>query len=201
MSILKEKDKKKLTEFFKRIEKEVTILYFTQEMECQLCEMTRNLLEDVAAFFPEGCEQRAVIRDPVVDHERRRAGAERLALGGGEDRPDRRPDRGLAVRVGPAKGRAAPVLDVDAEVPRVPGAHGVRVLGLEEDATDTSHALHGCLERGILLLSPDAVQEPRAYCGREWNRQGDRRILLPDRSRGGQSSTEGPTDVSRVVEP
>lgn len=50
MGILKEEDKKKLTEIFTRIENEVTILYFTQEMECQLCQMTRNLLEEVAAL-------------------------------------------------------------------------------------------------------------------------------------------------------
>ena len=45
MGILKEKDRGKLTNIFKQIEKDVKIVMFTQEMECPHCEMTRAMLE------------------------------------------------------------------------------------------------------------------------------------------------------------
>ena len=50
MGILKEKDKEKVTNIFKGIEKDVTIVMFTQEMECPRCEMTRTMLEEVSGL-------------------------------------------------------------------------------------------------------------------------------------------------------
>lgn len=50
MGILKEKDKEKVANIFKGIEKDVKIVMFTQEMECQHCEMTRMMLEEVSSL-------------------------------------------------------------------------------------------------------------------------------------------------------
>ena len=50
MGMLKEKDRKKLIEVFEKIEKDVKIVMFTQEMECPHCEMTREMLEEVSAL-------------------------------------------------------------------------------------------------------------------------------------------------------
>jgi len=50
MGILKEKDKEKVANIFKGIEKDVKIVMFTQEMECQHCEMTRTMLEEVSGL-------------------------------------------------------------------------------------------------------------------------------------------------------
>jgi len=50
MGILKEKDKEKVANIFKGIEKDITIVMFTQEMECQHCEMTRMMLEEVSGL-------------------------------------------------------------------------------------------------------------------------------------------------------
>lgn len=50
MAVLKEKDKKKLEEVFGALAEKVTLVMFTQEMECQFCEMTRTLLEEVTAL-------------------------------------------------------------------------------------------------------------------------------------------------------
>jgi len=48
MGVLKEKDKEKVANIFKGIEKDVKIVMFTQEMECPRCEMTRTMLEEVS---------------------------------------------------------------------------------------------------------------------------------------------------------
>jgi alkyl hydroperoxide reductase subunit AhpF len=50
MGILKEKDKEKVTGILRGIEGEVTIVMFTQEMECPRCEMTRTMLEEVCGL-------------------------------------------------------------------------------------------------------------------------------------------------------
>jgi len=50
MEILKEKDREKLIEIFKKIDKDVKIVMFTQEMECPHCEMTRMMLEEVSGL-------------------------------------------------------------------------------------------------------------------------------------------------------
>jgi glutaredoxin-like protein len=48
MGALKEKDKEKVANILKGIGKDVTIVMFTQEMECPRCEMTRLMLEEVS---------------------------------------------------------------------------------------------------------------------------------------------------------
>ena len=50
MALLKDKDKGKVTNAFKQITNDVTIVMFTQETECQHCEMTRTLLEEVSTL-------------------------------------------------------------------------------------------------------------------------------------------------------
>ena len=50
MGALKEKDKEKVANIFKDIEKDVTIVMFTQEMECPRCEMTRLMLEEISGL-------------------------------------------------------------------------------------------------------------------------------------------------------
>lgn len=50
MGVLKEKDKEKVANIFKGIEKDVKIVMFTQEMECPHCEMTRTMLEEVSGL-------------------------------------------------------------------------------------------------------------------------------------------------------
>jgi glutaredoxin-like protein len=50
MGVLKEKDKEKVANILKGIEKDVKIVMFTQEMECPHCEMTRTMLEEVSGL-------------------------------------------------------------------------------------------------------------------------------------------------------
>jgi len=50
MGVLKEKDRGKVTQAFKDIEKDVKIVMFTQEMECPHCEMTRMMLEEISGL-------------------------------------------------------------------------------------------------------------------------------------------------------
>ena len=50
MGALKEKDKEKVANILKGIEKDVKIVMFTQEIECPHCEMTRTILEEVSGL-------------------------------------------------------------------------------------------------------------------------------------------------------
>lgn len=50
MSIIKEEQKEQLREKFKELDGDVKLIVFTQEMECQYCEQTRELAEDIAAL-------------------------------------------------------------------------------------------------------------------------------------------------------
>jgi len=50
MALIKEKDREKLIGIMKMIEEDVKIVMFTQENECQQCQATRGLLEEVAAL-------------------------------------------------------------------------------------------------------------------------------------------------------
>ena len=50
MAVLKDKDKEKVKEIFKDIDNDVTIVMFTQEVECPHCEMTRTMLEEVSGL-------------------------------------------------------------------------------------------------------------------------------------------------------
>lgn len=48
MGLLQEKDKEQIREMFKTLSNEVTITLFTQEIECQYCRETQEILEEVA---------------------------------------------------------------------------------------------------------------------------------------------------------
>jgi glutaredoxin-like protein len=50
MKKLRKKVIKELEEVFKGLKKDVTLKYFTQEMECHFCKETRELLEEVAGL-------------------------------------------------------------------------------------------------------------------------------------------------------
>lgn len=50
MAILKNRDKKAVEKQFAKLQDPVKLIYFTQEMECQYCEQTRELLQEVAAL-------------------------------------------------------------------------------------------------------------------------------------------------------
>ena len=52
MSIIKEKDREHVKQTFEKITHDVRLVYFTQETECQLCELTRELLGELAALSP-----------------------------------------------------------------------------------------------------------------------------------------------------
>ena len=48
VGLLEDKDKEQLVKLFERLENGVTLVMFTQEFECQYCQTTRELLEEVA---------------------------------------------------------------------------------------------------------------------------------------------------------
>ena len=48
MALIKEKDREKLIGLMKTIKEDVKIVMFTQENECQQCQMTRELLKEVS---------------------------------------------------------------------------------------------------------------------------------------------------------
>jgi glutaredoxin-like protein len=53
MGLIEDKDREQLTRLFAGLENPVKILHFTQEHECQMCKMTRELLEEVAGLSDE----------------------------------------------------------------------------------------------------------------------------------------------------
>ena len=48
MAILKKRDKKAIEKEFTNLQDPVKLVYFTQEMECQFCEQTHELLAEVS---------------------------------------------------------------------------------------------------------------------------------------------------------
>ncbi len=50
MGMLKDRDKKALTKMFGGLTGQVKLVMFTQEMECEYCQLTREMLEEVAAL-------------------------------------------------------------------------------------------------------------------------------------------------------
>ena len=50
MALLKDKDRKAVQQRLARLETGVTLVCFTQEMECLFCEQTRELVEEVASL-------------------------------------------------------------------------------------------------------------------------------------------------------
>lgn len=50
MGFLKEKDKKQIRKMFSGLKNDVKLINFTQEIECQYCRETRQILEELAAL-------------------------------------------------------------------------------------------------------------------------------------------------------
>jgi glutaredoxin-like protein len=50
MSLIKEEQQEQLREMFEELDEKVKLIVFTQEMECQYCSDTRQLVEDIAAL-------------------------------------------------------------------------------------------------------------------------------------------------------
>jgi glutaredoxin-like protein len=50
MGMLKDKDKKALAEVLKELTGQVKLVMFTQEMECEYCQQTREMVEEIAAL-------------------------------------------------------------------------------------------------------------------------------------------------------
>lgn len=50
MGLIKEAQQKQLKDIFKKLDENVKLIYFTQEIECPFCVQTRELLEDVASL-------------------------------------------------------------------------------------------------------------------------------------------------------
>jgi len=50
MGMLKEEDRKKLTDLFKGIKNEIKIIFFTQENECMYCSATHDVLEEISSI-------------------------------------------------------------------------------------------------------------------------------------------------------
>jgi len=50
MALLQEKDKDQIRGMFAKLENNVSLINFTQELECQYCRETRQILEEVAAL-------------------------------------------------------------------------------------------------------------------------------------------------------
>lgn len=50
MSLIKKEQQKQLKEIFKKLENNVKLIFFTQEMECPFCKDTRELLQDLSSL-------------------------------------------------------------------------------------------------------------------------------------------------------
>src|SRR3990172_3282225 len=94
------------------------------------------------SFVAEGREHAVEVLHPVIDHERRAAPAEVRRLRG-EDRPDR-VTSDLALSPAPPGEESHRVLDLESQVTTVPFDECLRILRLEEDASDSGHAGATC---------------------------------------------------------
>lgn len=66
MALINDDDRKKLEQLFTELENDVTLVMFTQEMECQYCQITREMLEEVSALSPK---LKLELKDFVADAE------------------------------------------------------------------------------------------------------------------------------------
>jgi len=66
MSLIKDDDRKAITQRLSNVKHDVKLLMFTQEHECRWCETTRQMVEEVAGLSPR---LTAEIRDFVADAE------------------------------------------------------------------------------------------------------------------------------------
>ena len=66
MAIIKDKDREFLKKEFEKLDKEVQLMVFTQEIECEYCELTRNMAEELAALSSKISVE---VKDLVKDKE------------------------------------------------------------------------------------------------------------------------------------
>ncbi len=50
MSMLKDRDRKTLTKIFEELKDQVKLVMFTQEIECEYCHLTREMMEEIASL-------------------------------------------------------------------------------------------------------------------------------------------------------
>ena len=50
MSLIKEEQQKQLKDLFKKLDNNVKLVFFTQEMECPFCSQARELIQDVSSL-------------------------------------------------------------------------------------------------------------------------------------------------------
>ncbi len=50
MALISDKVRKQIKDIFKSLSKDVEIIMFTQETECEHCKLTRELLEEISKF-------------------------------------------------------------------------------------------------------------------------------------------------------
>lgn len=117
MGFFKNRARKKMARVLEDMDTDVTLVMFTQEVECQYCQMTRELLEDVASLSDRVTLE---IHDFVADAE--------LAAGMGVDkipavvvRGER--DHGVRFFGAPAGFELMTLVETVADVSR--GAHGL----------------------------------------------------------------------------
>src|SRR5712691_7077344 len=79
-----------------------------------------NLVEHIAAFFLQGLDQGVDVFHSVVDHKESRARSKLITFLR-SDEPGSCACNRLALGVGPIEGSSAPDLDIDSQVPLVPG--------------------------------------------------------------------------------
>jgi glutaredoxin-like protein len=53
MALINQKDREQLLKLFKDLPHEVKIIFFTQEMECQFCKVTHELIDEIHALSPK----------------------------------------------------------------------------------------------------------------------------------------------------
>jgi glutaredoxin-like protein len=53
MAVIKDEDRKHLEKLFGDLHGEVKLVYFTQEIECQYCELTHNLVDELVELSPK----------------------------------------------------------------------------------------------------------------------------------------------------
>lgn len=76
MSVLRASDRQKLADLFTELQNDVTVVVFTQEMECEFCKLTHELMDEVASLSPR---LRLEIKDFVADAaEARRYGVDKI---------------------------------------------------------------------------------------------------------------------------
>ncbi len=67
MPLIKDQDKPQIRKLFERLSQDVKLVMFTQDHECQFCEMTRTLVEEVVALSPKlAAEIHDFVKEPEL---------------------------------------------------------------------------------------------------------------------------------------